>query len=245
MVTVSGPATNAVLESWDTSSWRRVDSVPLHFRVSLDNYRFFQPRSFSLPNTYVIVADRVFHIFDVNPLRNTGKSFQSEFDPNDWAGSPVGRLAAAADSSGIIQVWNLETRKEAARLKSFRLGAHSVAFSPDGRRLAAGSNGGEAVKLWDVESWQEVLTLSGEGSRIGAVEFSPDGRQLLALNDAGLVHVWTAPTWEEIAAEEEKGQPVLGYSGNTNRTEAIRSELESSKPPAPSRAATENASDHH
>jgi WD40 repeat protein len=195
MVTVSGPATNAVLESWDTSSWRRVDSVPLHFRVSLDYSRFFQPRSFSLPNSYIVVAERVFHIFDVIPLKNTEKSFQSEFDPNDWAGSPVGRIAAAADSSGIVQVWDLETRKEVARLKSFRLGAHSVGFSPDGKRLAAGSNGREAVKLWDVGSWQEVLTLSGEGSRFGAVEFSPDGRQLLAVNDAGLAYLWTAPTW--------------------------------------------------
>jgi serine/threonine protein kinase/WD40 repeat protein len=246
MVTVSGPATNALLESWDTSSWRRADSVPLHFRALLDfSSHFFEPRSFSLPNTYVITADRAFHVFEVNPLKNTEKSFQSEFDPNDWAGSPVGRIAAAADSSGIVQVWNLETRQEVTRLKSFRLGAHSVAFSPDGRRLAAGSNGREAIKLWDVGSWQEVVTLSGEGSRFGAVEFSPDGRQLLAINDAGLTHVWTAPTWEEIAAEEAKGQPVPRNGGNTNSTEVIRSKSNSSKPAVLSRTATESASDKH
>jgi WD40 repeat protein len=203
LVTVSGPATNAVLVTWNTSSWRPVDSVPLHFKTLLGySARFFEPRSFSLPNTYVLLADARFHIFDVNPLTNTQKSFQSEFQPNDWAGSPVDRIAAAADSSGIIQVWDLKTQQAVERLKSFRLGAHSVAFSPDGRRLAAGSNGREAVKLWDVASWLEVLTLSGKGSRFGTVKFSPDGRQLLAINDAGLAHLWTAPSWEEIAAEE-------------------------------------------
>jgi WD40 repeat protein len=82
-----------------------------------------------------------------------------------------------------------------------------VTFSPDGKRLAAGSNGEEAVRLWDTETWQEVLTLSGAGSRISGVKFSPDGRHLLAINDAGLAHLWTAPTWQEIAAEEARPEP--------------------------------------
>jgi WD40 repeat protein len=101
-----------------------------------------------------------------------------------------------------VRVWDVATLRTVATLKSFRLGSHSAAFSPDGRRLASGSNGREAVRFWDVETWQEVLTLSGEGSRFGTVKFSPDGRYLLAINDAGLVHLWTAPTLEEIAAHE-------------------------------------------
>ena len=103
-------------------------------------------------------------------------------------------------------------------LKGFLLGAHSVAFSPDGRRLAAGSNGQEAVKLWDVETRQEVLTLSGEGSLFIGLSFSPDGRYLMAINEAGLAHneaglahIWTAPTWEEIAAEEARDQSSPDY----------------------------------
>ena len=107
----------------------------------------------------------------------------------------------------MVRVWHVATLQPVATLKSFRLGAHSVAFSPSGRRLTAGSSGREAVKLWDVETWQEVLTLSGEGSRFGGLNFSPDGRYLLAINDTGLAHIWTAPTWEEIAEEEAKDPP--------------------------------------
>jgi len=106
---------------------------------------------------------------------------------------------------------DVATLQPVATLKGFVLGAHSVAFSPDGRRLAAGSNGREAVKLWDVETRQEVLTLSGEGSLFRSVNFSPDGRYLLAINDVGLAHLWTAPTWEEIAEEEAKDPPSPGY----------------------------------
>ena len=116
-------------------------------------------------------------------------------------------MAAAAASSGMVRLWDVATLRPMDTLKGFLLGAHSVAFSPDGRRLAAGSNRREAVKLWDVEPQQEVLTLSGEGSRFGGLRFSPDGRYLLAINDAGLAHVWMAPTWEEIAAEEAKDPP--------------------------------------
>jgi WD40 repeat protein len=125
-------------------------------------------------------------------------------------------MAAAADSSGMVRIWDVATLQPLPTLKGFKLGSHSVAFSPDNRRLAAGSNGREAIKLWDCETWQEVLTLSGEGSRFGSLTFSPDGRYLLAINDAGLAHLWMAPSWEEIAAEEAKNPPSPGDDGQEN-----------------------------
>jgi WD40 repeat protein len=216
LVTVSGPATNALLESWDTDSWQRKGSVPLHFKTLLDYSVNFEPKSFSLPDAYVLMADGSFHVFDLTSLNQAPRVFRGGLELNDWAGSPDGRMAAAADSSGMVILWDLATLQPVATNKSFLLGAHSVAFSPDSRRLAAGSNRREAVKLWDVDTRQEVLTLSGEGSRFGDLMFSPDGRYLLAINDAGLAHLWTAPTWEEIAAEEAKDPPSPGHGAQEN-----------------------------
>jgi WD40 repeat protein len=125
-------------------------------------------------------------------------------------------MAAAADSSGMVRLWDVARLQALPMLKGFKLGSHSVAFSPDNRRLAAGSNGQEAVKLWDCETWQEVLTLSGEGARFGGLTFSPDGHYLMAINDAGLAHLWTAPAWEQIAAEEAKDPPSPGDGGQEN-----------------------------
>ena len=207
LVTVSGPATNAVLEAWDTDSWHRKGSVPLHFKTLLDYSVNYEPKSFSLRDTYVVMADGAFHLFNVTRLNEAPRVFQGGLELNEWAGSPDGRMLAAADSSGMVRIWDVATLQELPALKGFLLGSHSVAFSPDSRRLAAGSNGREAVKLWDVTTWQEVLTLSGEGSRFGGLNFSPDGRYLLAISDAGLAHIWTAPTWEEIASEEAKDPP--------------------------------------
>jgi serine/threonine protein kinase/WD40 repeat protein len=213
LVTVSGPTTNAVLESWDTDSWQRKGSVLLHFKTLFDHSINLEPKSFSLLNTYAVMAGHAFYLFDVTRLNEAPKALETSLELNDWAGSPDGRMAAAADSSGMVRIWDVARLQALPTLKSFKLGSHSVAFSPDNRRLAAGSSGQEAVKLWDCETWQEVLTLSGEGSRFGSLTFSQDGRYLVGINDAGLAHLWTVPTWEQIAAEEAKDPPSPGYGG--------------------------------
>src|SRR5262249_34985059 len=87
-------------------------------------------------------------------------------------------------------------------LKGFLLGAHSVAFSPDGKRIAGGSNGREAVKLWDIETHQEVMTLQGEGSVFQSISFSPNGNSLMAQNADGICHICSARWWREIAEAE-------------------------------------------
>ena len=55
--------------------------------------------------------------------------------------------------------------------------AHSVCFSPDGKRLATGSRDNTA-KVWDAASGKELLTLRGHTGPVNSVCFSPDGTQL-------------------------------------------------------------------
>jgi len=83
------------------------------------------------------------------------------------------------------------------------LGYHSVAISPDGERVAAGSNGKEAIKMWDLHSHEDVATLSGQGSFFSNASFSPDGNTIAANNWNGVIHFWTAPSLQEIAAAEK------------------------------------------
>jgi WD40 repeat protein len=79
-----------------------------------------------------------------------------------------------------------------------------VTFSSDGQRLAAGSNEPDAVKLWDLQSQQQVLTLGGRGSMFWATAFSPDGNVIGSINEQGFLHLWRAPSLEEINAAEVK-----------------------------------------
>jgi WD40 repeat protein len=119
-----------------------------------------------------------------------------------------GKIVAIASGKGLTKLFDTLSGAESTTLSGFLLGTHSVAFSPDDQRLAIGSNGKEAVKVWDTELRQEVLTLEGQGSLFMPTAFSPDGRVLASTSGQGL-HLWRAPSWEEIEkaeAEAKKGE---------------------------------------
>jgi len=123
---------------------------------------------------------------------------------NNTTFSPDGRFFAAASELGYAKLWEAATFTELATFRGFLRAVHSVAFSPDGGRLALVGEGSEAVKLWDVESYQELLTLEGDGSLFGSSAFSPDGNVVGSRNAQGELHLWRAPSWEEIEVAEKR-----------------------------------------
>lgn len=116
--------------------------------------------------------------------------------------SPDGRRFAAVSWQGTGELWETQTLRRITALHGFVQSMNSVTFSPDSRRLAIGGDGNEAVKLWDVDSLQELLTLEGLGSGFHTVAFSPDGNVLGASNVHGALHLWRAPSQEEIRGRE-------------------------------------------
>jgi len=125
-------------------------------------------------------------------------------DPRESSISPDGKFVAVASQLGYVRLWDLATLRPAATLGSFLIGAHSVSFSQDGTRLIAGGDGDEALKIWDVDSRQELLTIAAPTDVFWRPEFSPDGNILGSLQQSGLLHLWRAPSWAEIAAAEVK-----------------------------------------
>jgi WD40 repeat protein/serine/threonine protein kinase len=118
--------------------------------------------------------------------------------------SPDGRHFAASSTLGLAKLWNAATGREVAEFSGFLLGCRSVAFSPDGLRLATGSAGVDAIRLWDLESRRHLLTLEGKGSGFRETAFSSDGNVLGSLGGfPGVLHLWRAPSLEEIEAAEK------------------------------------------
>jgi WD40 repeat protein/serine/threonine protein kinase len=140
-------------------------------------------------------------------LRNLANGQETDLDLDlkqlsQVAFSPDGKLLAAASRLGSGGVWDTGTTRRVAALHGFLQGMSSTAFSPDGTRLAIGGDGNEAIKLWDAESFQELLTLEGEGSIFLSTSFSPDGSLLGSRNSQGTLHLWRAPSLEEIGKLE-------------------------------------------
>jgi WD40 repeat protein len=122
----------------------------------------------------------------------------------DQAFSPDGKLFAVVSSLGYGRVVETATFREVMRLRGFLMGLHSAAFSPEARRLAVGGDGAEAIKLWDTESRLDLLTLEGRGSLFRKTGFSPDGNVLGSANSQNVLHLWRAPSWEEIQAADRQ-----------------------------------------
>jgi WD40 repeat protein len=84
---------------------------------------------------------------------NLRASFQCPHTVSCLTFSPDGRHVVAADMSGCVRVWHVDSARPVATLE-WHLGfVYALAFSPDGRTLATGSSDG-VLKLWP---WPEVL----------------------------------------------------------------------------------------
>jgi len=133
------------------------------------------------------------------------------FEAGGVAYSPDGRYLAASSYLGFARVWDTSDWSEIKDLRGYLVAVDSVAFSPDGSRLATGSDREQAVRLWDTDSWQDVLTLEGTKSHFEQTAFSPDGSTLGSINGSGTLHLWRAPSKEEIEADEAEDPPSPGY----------------------------------
>ena len=89
-----------------------------------------------------------------------------------------GKLFAAGDGDGNINLWDLDAGLLLGSLRVSPDDIWSMAFSPDGQSLASGSGGFHGtVRLWDLASLKERARMMVEGS-VTSLAFSPDSGTL-------------------------------------------------------------------
>lgn len=188
---------------WNLSTWEIVATYPVPDNLSLREELSSDGKllAFELAAGIVSVL-RVSSSFEMTPLSKF-KAHRRAL--SGMAFSPDNRFLATVAQTGLGFLWNTDDWTQVGPLRGHAQGIHGVGFSPDSRRVITCSAKQDAIKLWDTASHQEVMNLEAEGTFFRNPAFLGDGRTFAATSvkiRKPVLHVWRAPTWEEIAAEE-------------------------------------------
>ena len=184
--------------TWEVPAWRliRSKSAPAAEGGILQTGAATAPDERTSANGFYDGTLRVTYS-GTPPTRVFFKAHQAEAGIS-LAFSSDGKLLASGSSDETLKLWDAVTRTNLATMRSLS-GAHSMEFSPNGRRIVTGYSSSlqasNVIYLWDIVTHRNMLTLPGESRGFGFVQFSPDGNALMAINDAGLLHLWRAPSW--------------------------------------------------
>jgi WD40 repeat protein len=197
----SGP-TNWTFSRWDISTRREVSVMPVNKEVHSLNI--------STDERLLVVGTSQGEVSLFN--LETGKheaSFQAHTEIVEClALLPGGKfLVTAGTEAPIVKVWDLATLQIVKRFPAHNLVIRGIAISPDGTRMATTSLGTDPIKLWDTKSWEEVAKIGGNGATLFVERVLPDGATLAARDANQTLHLWHAPSWDEIATAE-KAQPT-------------------------------------
>jgi len=149
----------------------------------------------------IVVTDEMGDSWRLSPPNHRPQKLTASLvEPLGVGFSPDGRLVAVSSMVGDTWVWDTTTwQVQATNL----YGLFRPVFSSEGKRMAIGAGTSRALSLYDTASWKNVLNLEGQLDGFEDAAFSPDGNVIGSPNQAGTLHLWRAPSWEEIKAAEQ------------------------------------------
>jgi WD40 repeat protein/predicted Ser/Thr protein kinase len=131
---------------------------------------------------------------------------------NGMAFSEDGRRVAVAADSPVVSVWDTDTGRVVARLRTHRARVMGVAFHPRGDRLLTGSPDG-TVHQWDLRTGREVQPpYNGHEGEVRALAYSPDGLRVASAGVDRTVRLWQAEGGQDEAVLHGHTRSVVGLT---------------------------------
>jgi RNA polymerase sigma factor (sigma-70 family) len=131
--------------------------------------------------------------------------FRHKFDVTHAVFSRDGKALIAADRTGLVLFWDVETGKELRRIPTLYDPALVLAVSPDGKTLAAACH--SSMRLWGLATGK--LLRQWKSPQMRSLLFSPDGKTLASHGYDGVIHLW-APEGGE------KRHELKGHRGSVS-----------------------------
>jgi len=167
-------------------------TIPTHELVSPSYHFAFSPDSSQLVCGEQFGVVSAFAVESGKPLGNYTESESFWSWGMSIAFSRDGKFIASGNESGLVRVWETQSRKLVASLLGQAGEIRTLAFFPDNVRIAVGGTGD--VRIWDFQSGQELLALPIEGSKVVSLTVSQSGNSLAAALPKGGVVAWTSAT---------------------------------------------------
>ena len=194
---IASASEDSTVKMWDANTGQELGRHAGHigwvYRVAFspDGRRIAAAGVFGRVEVWDAVSGRLILTLKGDP-RFVGTTFSSDLIDRFDAPADVFTLVTARDILSGHQVLEINGSTYAeGRL------AHSVAFSPDGRRIA--SDGWDhTVKVWNASSGQELLTLKGHTDSVSSVAFSPDGDRIASASLDRTLKLWDAKNSQEM-----------------------------------------------
>jgi hypothetical protein len=191
---------NGTIRFWDATS---ADKTPTEFdlqsngpgRVALSaDGKKLAAFSHSIVKVWEVEGERELASSKANPGVNVmGVTFASD-------GRILATLCAeAAPVTGLIQIYDLESKNEVVRFVGHNSSVKWVLLSPDcARALSSGDD--NTLRVWDGRDGQEKYHLSAPDRAAKCMAISPDGKRALTSHFNSEVHVWDLVEGKELQA---------------------------------------------
>ena len=112
--------------------------------------------------------------------------------------SPDGTIVVSGYQSGLIHVWNLETKKEMAVLKGHKDRINALAFTSDSKILVSGSSD-KRIIVWDAFKGELLKVLRGHWGKIKSLAINNEGTLLASGSTDKKIKIWDIQKdWKKI-----------------------------------------------